>query len=1149
MITSASQTTLTPLTLAQLDPKNAANIYSLLVIIGLVENSVDNSVSTREITAYQSLPALAQANLKQAAIKSVESFVASGQNKDSLQTLLELMTTSLLAKENNIDNWISLLSSNTITKLSIASPIVGKKLIQAQIKKLSPDQLQWLLLVLASGQLVTKIQLDNQMLTAPNPKEPGFDICCQLLALAQGQDSANQEMQICVQARLGELGGIGVQKQQAAEQTIFNFESSKMQSKFYEHAHHSIHWIDGHDDDIAARLQEWRTNELAWCLYVISTGTQPAESTIENASTYLLKLTQLSQTYSRGQVIHVLEKKLLSQGHTKTSDDIKLYFEEQIAKLESNSKKWLLLELTFKNFPQIPELGVTTPTDEQLAICNKLEKSAYGCSALWNNLYNNLLQGLGPELQEVLPYIPGLIHSIIGQLPDECKLWLAVAVASNTIQPSYDINDAHFSAELGHTTLRQMLPEDIVRHFQFLAKSSPLMHGLIQSVLSQAEDNPEYEQKFSAVPLYEKHLVNKKLNNLDNNTLCWLLYSLTFNTILSKSIDINKDIHIKVPSNRLKDHAHIILAQAHNSPSSRLAYIKGIHNKLEPNQVAAFETLSGHYIQRVIESLTAEQQTWLYISLQRNEVGHHQLSFDTVYAYPKEKQQQISKVLYLISLHPMLKERAAQVLTTQNESLKDIHIPLIETLGLVSTQMLKPGEFADLMNLEADKAETLALVILQQLPEIAQVWLAASLEKGVIDTQSLLMLMVQAKIQPQEIFPILMALPNIILLALKWPNIKTGIIQACDGNPDNIQPLQAVQLDNMPLGDYTFAALCDVLSIQAEHLEVLSTTQCGLSDKALMSFYHNLYGLSAIKSLNVGGNNITAEGYKLLLNHPGTYENPTQLITAFSSLWREISQPDSLSYLCAHYLVQQALIDPGQTVDTLQFFRPQEALDKLALADLLLSEAKKNPTLHELLSTFVTQVPLSVQYIQLAHAALQSHNQEFILNTLSAVIETIQNSELKNWLRESLETGTIQLPVVGSQQFTTVFGEPLNQSDIMLAIQASSLLLGSNLSTKNKVHALLGGNSKILLPSQISFSSEGYEIPENLKCLLTLGRQCLEVATPNTEQHTSDMGELDLKPQNTLLFQAEQRANSAQLSSSSDQILNESRKKSLSHSI
>jgi len=1123
MIESPSKAVLNTITLSQLELKSASNLYSLLVISDLINDNIDEPLRldcADTISIFQSLKSGEQVALQQAALDNIESFIARCQNTEQLKPLTDIVVQALDKQKSDIHQLISLLSPTLVTKLSLANPLLAKQILPIQIKNLSPDELLWLNLVISGGQLVTQIQLGDKMLRAPTSTEKNFSTCCQLLALAQGDKYYATHILKLAKSQIHLLGEDAKDLLLKAETTINQFSHSKMQSEFYSHASKSIHWVYGHDDVILAKLKSWSTVELAWSLYTLSTG-QPPSGAESIGGTKLSLLAQLAKVYSREQVIHVLNNKLKAQDHTQAQTDIESYFEQQLALLDANSKKYLLLELTFKNFPQVPDLGVSTPKSEQLAICQALEKAVYGCGPLWNDLYNNLLEGLGPDLQKVLPFIPGIIHSVTSSFPDECKLWLAISLASNTIKSSYDIIDSnsHLGAAKSNTAVHQMLPPDIVSHFHFLAKSSPLMHSIFQSVLSHNEKaDPEYDKKFASVPLYEKHLINNQLEKLDENTLCWLLYSLTFNSILAAPIHL-KDIRISLPNERAKAHAQVMLTQAQASPTSRLAYIKGIHDKLTPEVLMAFENISKHYVKQVISTLSPEQQSWLYLTLQRNEVSHHQLNFNTTHSYPIEKQQSISKVLHLISLYPSLKELALNNLLEKNKELIMIQPELIDTLGLVSAQTLKPGEFADLIGLDSKKSELLSMAILKKLPEVAQIWLSTSLEKGIIDTQSLLMLLTQAKVKPEEMFPTLMALPNILLLALKHPSIKAGIIKFCGGNSHNIQPLQVIQLDNMPLGDHGFSALCEILSTQSSHLELLSASQCGLSDNALISFYHTLYANSEIKSLNISHNHITSNGYQLLLNHPGTYVNPRQLIMVFSSLWQAVSEPDTLSYLSAYHLTQKHVITTAQTFEALKFSDPKEVRDKFELCNLILKEAKINPTLSELLDTFISKVPLSVKYIQLAHAALQSHDHTFILSTLSTVIDTIQSPTLKHWLKNSLESGEIVLPKVGSDTFHHIFGNPVSQTEIMLTIQASALLLATNLETRNDIYNQLGGNDSVLLPAVSLFTSDGYDIPQNLQCLLSLGRKyVIEEPTQYVDKISSSLSELDLAPQKALIF-------------------------------
>lgn len=1080
MLEKAPTAPLNSSTLLLLDLRQKTNLYSMLLMGNIItEQSATTFIDPTLQKAFQQ--ADDPVSLQQTARTCINRFIQDGQSPEQLKPLIDLLEGELIHVSEKQTEGVFHLSQTALNKLSLYSPTIANSLFSRDLPKLSADELNWMLLVLTSGQLISKLQLQDREINAPESDNPNLAICLNYLGLGQADPLFKTNLIEKIKSALIIKSESGRDDIIDIDQIKSTIHTQQLTQQSFEAATPLIQWISSHEAELEEALKDWGEDECAWGLYVLSTGQQPELSDYKDSKPHLSTITNCVGTFGREKVLDYLNKSLASKQHTETQEAIEQHYSQALEKLDANSRKWLLLEMTFKNFPEIPDINVQKPTKEQLEICEGLQSTVYGCSQLWNNLYTNLLLGLGNELQQVVPYLGGVIYSIISQLPDEARLWLAMAISTQTIQPTYDINESHFSSELGHTRIRQMLPPELVGHFQFLAKSSPILHGIMQSALKHKEEKDEaFDKQMRSLPLYQKFFVEQHLKRLDPNTTLWLLNALLFNEVVTGYKAINDEVTLKAPNRMLKGFADVIIEQCHSSPEMRILYINSVLSKLGSSEMMALEEYCLEKCDTHLSNLTKDEKLWVYLSLVKGELEAHKVSYDKTIEFPMAKKGRVAELLYLVSVFPNLESHLTQSLEAQHDDFKSLAPTLIDTLGPTAMQMLPQGEFTAYANMNADMARRLCLAITEQLPEPLQVWLATGLEKGIIDTQPLMIMLLQAGIPPQKMVPLLMIMPNILALALKWPKIQSGIVKAYGGDSDNIQPLQMLKLDMLPMNDQTFANICGAVQTQAKHLQALSASHCGLGDEALFHFYHTLYGKAPIQLLNLSDNTLTAKGLTLLFKHPNLYQDQTQLIALATCAWGEMAAPDVMSYLYARYND----LSLGESADSSQYYQSEDLKPKFSIADLLLQEASSQPMFDTILKGFVEKVPVPLQTLQLCFAAIGSHNPAAITTALEQTLPRLQNKFIQEWLRDSLSTGNITFPDLGSDTFNRLFGQPANQNDLMLLVQITALLVAAPRDQLEKAFALVGGESGLMVEPLTQLYTNKYVLPENLQALL-----------------------------------------------------------------
>lgn len=1076
------------------------DILALLKTAGLVSSSATSS-SAASTSASSSSASTSEApqKTKQEALKELALLVVQCQEADLLQYTGSKLAQYLKGQpEVDVNTFYAEFDTDAATKLSWVSPELQPITIVHLCKDLELDELEWLYVVLNSGAFLQKIGKPEHVLEAPAPDSEHFDKIAQLMTLAQAVDFGKTNVLAHLSEKLAVSPEPRLSPLKEADELVSMVQQAQSQSAFYPYALSNITWQKGYANTLTHKLAGLDNECASWMYVALSTGKSDHGGYKANPTDYSV-LQSIVKQYGREYVIGMLKEHLAKKGLQAPLDACEQHYADQLAKLDPNTQKWLLLELTFKNFPSIPQTGITKPEGDQLAIATKLRDMVYGCADLWSHLQEKLLEGIGPEVRNIAPLIPGLLFSITQQIPDEARLWLYLAITTNTQAPIFDIASRYNHERASDTAIQQMLISDITDHFIFLARTNDMMRQVLKTVLTQKEEpDPGFQAKVKGLPLYEKSFVQNQLQKIGDDAKLWVLYAACFNMQPTEALTIAPDVRVAVPSGRQFDHANLMLNQIHGSPEMRQAYIKELSTQIPAETMVAFRNLVKHYIHTVVDGLNKDDQIWLYLTLRNQEVEDHKIGFKRTYKEPTENKAKASRVLYLLSQYPEMIDEAKAYLKEKNGSIEYVEPTLLEDLGPVSLQLLSPCQMSNLAALNEKQSHQLTFTLLDGLPEPLKVWMAVSLQKGTIDSTSLLMMFLQFGLPQQMIVPIMFHMSNALLLAIKWPSLRETLVEQYGGNKDEMAPFTVIKLDGMPLGDIGFALLTASLKQKADKLQALSVNETGVTDKGLACVAHNLLGRAPLQILQLSNPGVTAAGYKVLLNNPAVLASPAHAIPVMSAVMAELQHPDVQGYLAVQLMSEQ-IFGRSFIKSQRQHFYQDDSMEKsVKLADSLLAQSGDNPVLQMLLSGFVQNLSKVMVNTQLIHLALAAKNSEMLDSVIMNFSDDVTNEKLRAWMRGCLETGVINTPKIQSESFTEIFGEQPKQSDIIQMLQATALIVAANQEQRTALHQFLDGEAKLLPPIQ-SVKISKYQVPDSMQSMVALGL----LTNPDTLQNVS----------------------------------------------
>lgn len=1046
------------------------------------------------------------------ALSCLNHWVMQSQNEALLthtaQSLQDLLQS--LESEKQQD-FLKQCHSAMLIKLAWKNDILRSQVITFFLHDLDLDNAEWLYVVLQSNQYLAKIGKPGHILVPPDTNHPQFDQVTALLTLAQ----SNQQAKTQVLSQLENILTVSNESNNhaltEAKDLVSLVTKTQARSELYPFAQSHIRWQKGYNNTLLQKIASLPDNTVSWMLVALSTGQARYGDYTPEKEDYAF-LQQVVKQFGRAYVTESLNDYLSQKGLNHPLSFIKQYYKDQVASLDQNSQKWLLLDLVFKNFPHIPETGTTKPEGDNYTKSCKLRDTVYGCPQLWSMLQEQLLEKIGADANKIAPFIPGLIFMLANQIPDEARLWLYLSITTNTNTMVFDIAKQYHHEQLGDTAISQMLIEDITDHFLFLAKTNDMMRSVVKSCLSQKQSPDEdFSRKVKAFPLYEKSFVENQLNKIDQNAQQWLFYAICFQLQPTKSIQLSQEVTIKVPTGRQFDQVSTMLNQMHDSPEIRVQYLTKLYTAMTDHTKKAFDQLINKYLSAVANNLSKEEQTWLYLTLQNFEPTNHQVRFQLTYQMPTENLTKVAKVLFLTSQFHEQYEFLKTYLKEKNGTIEFVAPSLLDKLGPVTNQLLKPGQMASLAAMDEKQASQLAFQLCQPLPEPMKAWLAAGFQKGIIDSTPLLLLSMQSKIPPAMLTPLLSQLTSVLLLALKWPSLQDALVKTYGSPSDPCQFPTTIRLDGLPVGDTGCALLADALCSQADQIETLSLMQTQITDESLITLAQSLLPKTRIKLLNLNANGMKSENFANMIEHPNVVNNTPALLATLSAILSQLADPDLQGYLAARYITGNQAGMNDSLPRTGAFFVSDANQADRALADLLLAKGQEDLSVQSFLGEFVKHIsPVHVDS-QLSYFALTHSEPKAIERAFTGIIQHCQNEQLKQWMAQCLKEGHIQPPTLESEAFKTLFGNEPNQTDIIQMLQAASLMLACDQDQRHHIYKQLS-NEEALCPPISKIAISKYHMPSMLQALIALGIQknndqlaSISLSSMALESHSIDL--------------------------------------------
>ncbi|MCS5708847.1 hypothetical protein CC99x_008005 [Candidatus Berkiella cookevillensis] len=1048
-------------------------LYDLLVLTSLNHESMTLSGESIFAASMPELISYGKQPLEKAALDLLGQFII--QTQDAI--LLEKLAQRMLETADT-QNIFTSLKATSCTKLAWVNIEFSKQYNNYLLETLSLDELKWLSIVIDSGQYISQIGKQDHKLTAPLPSNAYFENINRTLTLAQANSEIRAYLSATIKSKLMALSTPKADYVRESEDLVNLVTETQIRAEFYPFARAHMTWIKGYAASIGQAFASEEPTFLEWALVTLSTGNSEYKAYQPSAEEYAT-LQSWINSYGRGYLIDTLDLYLSKRAITTPHDAVSGYYDNAVQSLDLNSKRWLLLELAFKNFPQINETGIQQPTQEQLAICKQLIENTNGCTSLWRNLQEKLIQNIGPQLKETFSIISATLFAIASELPDEARLWLYLAIMTNTKPQFFDLTNIHYHEQLSNTAIRQIITSDITDHFIFLASCSDMMRSIIKAALTQKDNAPDFAQKVKTLPLYQKSFTENELKRLDENAKHWLLYALCFNNVVTKATAISSTLNITVPSGRLFEHVNIMLNQAQMSSEQRAMYIEQLVQGLSYSAHDAFGSVVQNFINITIDTLNEDEQAWLFLCLHQKNCNIQSADFNKQFPKPTEKLSAVTRILYLLSMFPSKIAITTQHLKEKNAMLGYFEPTLLDALGLVTNQYIEVCEMANLACMDERQSTRFAFILSQALPAPIKIWMAANLERGVVDASLMFMMISQNKIPPHIAMPLLHNATSLLLLALKWPNLKEIIIEKFGGNKNSIKPITAINVNNMPLGDVGMSMLCEILSTQSDALMAFSAQGTGITDRGLLSFSQKLLAKASLEIIDFGKNDISIECLSMLFENPLLKENPQYLIRLVSAILSDLQHPDVIIYLASHLLLKDVLTDKIPSQDTLAFYKKPEFTNALQKADFLLSQGENIPLVENMLNTITQSIPAIVLDTQLIHAALSAKDTSIVSAVLFHVMDNITNPSTIEWIKTCLESGEIHLPNMG--------GADAKQGDVLQMLQSASLMLALNQDLRQKLYQTLGGDHGQLLPPIRTINIQNCKIPEDLQAVLCLG--------------------------------------------------------------
>ncbi len=942
--------------------------------------------------------------------------------------------------ESGTSKLIEQFNQDAILRLSMVNSDLALMSFKLLLSPLGVEQKKWLSFTLTLEKVIKNIRLNHETFVGPQIGDPYQPHSAYLVMLYQQWPQLREQFK-----------GLLEQNQMQADQLL----QEEVQQCFAPFVSNFFPIRPGESLEIQQAIAQCSPEMIGWLTVNIYALEPKTFQSIAPSSEALVFMGSLINRFGREKLLFGLNERSPQPIAVAAKASVEQDYDAIINGLTFNARRWLFLTLLLEDHTAFIPRNITMPTGVELQVCQRLQAVAYECPTITRLLHQRLVSRLGSEEdEELFKIIRDYIQYAANTLPDQMRLWLSLSLATHS-QPQFFPLLAHSIHENNRgPVIYQTLYTPLTPLFHRLAHYSNYVRQVInKALLTKTEPDKIFDQNALQLPLYQSHYFNTDLKAFDKNALCWLYLALITNMHLQQPTPLSPDFTIIKPHDRTLQHAQQILDIAYANPTITKQIIKEIEILVPVDNMRMLRRFSLHFLQAKLNKISDEAKKWLYWSL-RSLTVHNTFQVDSLQtlSLPDDAKMDVAKIFYMLMNNPELIVEAREYLQTKCPACAQLH-PEADQFGYFAVHQLAPGELCYQTSLSEEASLQLLPTLMSSVTKTTKQWLSKALTSGEVNAYKLVEALPK---EDDHITDEMGTVPNILILAMKWPSVRARIVKECGGDVNQLQDFSMLILDGFRFGEKGMMALMLGLKNKCHKLTHFSAARTSLTDTSLRAIADCIIGSSPLKVFYCHLNpQVSAQGLQALLRTGRKRLTPFQQPMLVSAVLNFVKDPDVFSLLYATLAFGQHPLFASHVAKTHLFYTPEQLKDKIMIADLLLQHAKLHPVIQQSLLQLLSVINPSVcRNNQLVFAATRSHDAHYIHLTMQEVLGRHQSERFRNWLKMVITQGKIVLNP----------DDIANDEDSIRMIQMSCLFLVSSKVQRFALAQYLGMNIGTQLP-------------------------------------------------------------------------------------
>ncbi len=954
------------------------------------------------------------------------------------QFLFGLFSKAQTAQKLNLAKTIG---KTALLKTAMVNPDMAILVFELLLSRLTLEHKKWLSLSLSMEQMIKQTTINAKLITGPSTLDEDNEYISNVVMLYFHWAHLRQNFKKCLDDTI-----VASDPQKSEALPLIQEAVTKLIENEVEQFKPLVSTFNPLKSpktlSILQDVAQLSSEQIAWLslnAYLLEPqafGNIPKESPLNNVLSILLK------KYGRQTLISVLEEKNTKAINQEILSRVESYYDAIVKSMAFDTRRWLFLELLLEEETPYASGDIIAPTGREAALCQLLVNFASQCPIMARLLHQRLNARLPGEGEKLFNIICNYIRYSVSNLNDQMRLWQYLSLCTHS-EPQYfsALGSGAHEANMGNVIYKTALTTLSAQLHRMVNYSGFVRTTVYNALLENINQSAEFEKMLSRLPIYKSRSIRTLLSNCEPNTLNWLYFSLLINTHPKESMQLKGKLNILVPKERQWLHAQQVLdmVSATNDAKSVLSEIESLARNEQVEHLRQIKNFNSIYIQAKIKKLSPEAKKWLYYAMKTLSVEKSfKVSAHQVVNLPIDDRSDMAKICYALSNQLELIPAFKDYLLEENPQLGVLQ-PENDVFSFYACVQSAPGEFSYYESLSEKMSLQIMPMLLKSTAKATKAWLRESLSSGFIDSRQLLDSL--PKDMSDQLNHEIALVPNILVLALKWPSVRQFIIQECAGDIHSAKPISGVIVDKLNFSEKGMMALALSLKSHCKNLTHFSAAGTHLSDDALIMLADCLIGQAPLKILQVHQNeDLSSEALSQLLrlaNERLSVEHQPYITTAILGC---LLDTDVLSWLYVRLSSSQTPM--ASYLAQASFYSNSLTQEKMKLAYQLLEDALHKPALKEAI-IHTTQLLMPQVYLdnQLVYSVINSQDPSLIMSTLENLITQTKSASIKRWLNNALLTGVIE--VSGKKL--------LSEHEYTLMMQLSYLLL---VSTRTQRYAL-----------------------------------------------------------------------------------------------